>query len=240
MSGDQLTADQQRWVEAAAPYVTMMARKFAARLRHMSVDELRSAGYEGLVQAALRYDPAIGVPFRAFAHHRVRGAMLDACRRGAPRSRRHVRAIRALEATQALLEHAQRRLPPATAADQRSLKERVAAAGELVAQTTAAVLLARAVPIDPDQLVDPETGDVEDGIQRTQVRQAIDEALGACTEEERRLVQAIYYEGRSMHDYAKEIGKAVSTVSRSHAKVIKRLSRALRRKIGGGVGQPIS
>ena len=53
----------------------------AARIPHASIDELQSAGYEGLIEAAMRYDPSIGVPFASYAHFRVRGAMIDAARR---------------------------------------------------------------------------------------------------------------------------------------------------------------
>ncbi len=41
----------------------------------------------GLVKAAKGYDPASGVPFRAYAIHRIRGAVTDAARRAYPVSR---------------------------------------------------------------------------------------------------------------------------------------------------------
>ena len=47
----------------------------------------------GLIDAAGRYKPALGVPFDAFARRRVHGAMLDALRDldWAPRSLRRLR-----------------------------------------------------------------------------------------------------------------------------------------------------
>ena len=47
----------------------------------------------GLVEAARRYKPALGVPFDAFARRRVHGAMVDALRGmdWAPRSVRRMR-----------------------------------------------------------------------------------------------------------------------------------------------------
>ena len=47
-------------------------------------DELVASGREGLLDAARRYDPVRGVPFKLYANYRVRGAMLDGVRRAAP------------------------------------------------------------------------------------------------------------------------------------------------------------
>lgn len=48
------------------------------------VENLQAAGTLGLVEAAGHYDEARGVPFRAFAHARIRGAILDELRRNCP------------------------------------------------------------------------------------------------------------------------------------------------------------
>jgi RNA polymerase sigma factor for flagellar operon FliA len=47
---------------------------------HLDRSELLSAGRLGLTEAAIRYEPSTGVPFGAFAMHRIRGAVLDATR----------------------------------------------------------------------------------------------------------------------------------------------------------------
>jgi len=47
---------------------------------HLDRSELLSAGRLGLTEAAIRYEPSTGVPFGAFAIHRIRGAVLDATR----------------------------------------------------------------------------------------------------------------------------------------------------------------
>ena len=57
------------------------------------MSELISVGVLGLIDAAGRYRPSLGVPFDAFARRRVQGAMLDALREldWAPRSLRRMR-----------------------------------------------------------------------------------------------------------------------------------------------------
>lgn len=48
------------------------------------VENLEAAGTLGLVEAAGNYDESRGVPFRPYAHARVRGAILDELRRNCP------------------------------------------------------------------------------------------------------------------------------------------------------------
>lgn len=48
------------------------------------VENLEAAGALGLVEAAGNYDEGRGVPFRPYAHARVRGAILDELRRNCP------------------------------------------------------------------------------------------------------------------------------------------------------------
>jgi RNA polymerase sigma factor (sigma-70 family) len=69
-------------VEAHLDLVSLIARS-VKRLLPPSVDfeELEQAGRVGLWQAAGRYQPGRRIPFRAYAQFRIRGAMLDTCRR---------------------------------------------------------------------------------------------------------------------------------------------------------------
>jgi RNA polymerase sigma factor for flagellar operon FliA len=62
-----------------------LVRALAHRLRRrlpaqVEIAELVSVGVLGLIDAATRYEPSLGVPFDAFARQRVHGAMLDALR----------------------------------------------------------------------------------------------------------------------------------------------------------------
>lgn len=233
MTTARLTPEQSAWVEQAYPKVTNIAKLVYRQTSNLSVEELVSAGTEGLIAAALRYDPEAGVPFPAFAYYRVRGAMIDAARRANPGSRQRRRAILALQASQALLEHAERKMPDASEGDHRSLRERVAAAAEIVAQTTTAVVLARIAPVDPDHVVDTSNEDAEAEMHNAEIREALAAAVSTCSEEERLLIDALYCRGLSMHEYAAETGKSVSTVSRHHAKLVASLGEQLRTRYSG-------
>ncbi len=218
---------QRRRAESALGRVDVLARVLAPQVSHLSEEELRSAGFEGLLAAAKRYEPSSGVPFVGFAHHRIRGAMIDAARRASPAVRRRSRALRQLEATQALLEEAQKSQAQRGASDTRTLAERVQAAADLVQRTTAAVIASKAAPTDPDAVPERETS-VEEVVVEKQLREHLREAVQGLPESDRALVAAIYDEGLSMGEYGERIGKSRSTVCRHHARILGRLGKRLR------------
>jgi RNA polymerase sigma factor for flagellar operon FliA len=74
--------------------VKTLASRLASRLpSQVEVSELISVGVIGLIDAAGRFKPSLGVPFDAFARRRIHGAMLDSLRDldWAPRAVRKLR-----------------------------------------------------------------------------------------------------------------------------------------------------
>lgn len=60
------------------PAVEYVARKVASGLpRHISIDDLKSAGQFGLLDAINKFDPDRGYKFETYALTRIRGAILD-------------------------------------------------------------------------------------------------------------------------------------------------------------------
>lgn len=58
--------------------VERVARAMVRRLpAHVRLDDLRSAGAEGLMDAAARFDPSRGKSFASFAEWRIKGAIYD-------------------------------------------------------------------------------------------------------------------------------------------------------------------
>lgn len=77
----QLTDEQERLVIDHVGWAKNVAGQ-AARSLPIDFDEAVGVGNEGLVQAALRYDPAQG-EFKTYAYRRIRGAIIDHCRKDA-------------------------------------------------------------------------------------------------------------------------------------------------------------
>jgi RNA polymerase sigma factor for flagellar operon FliA len=93
-------------VLAHVDLVKTLANRLGRRVpSHVEVSELVSVGVLGLIDAASRFQPSLGVPFDAFARRRIHGAMLDALR-GLDRVPRSVRRLqRTVDATLTRLRH---------------------------------------------------------------------------------------------------------------------------------------
>jgi RNA polymerase sigma factor for flagellar operon FliA len=199
----RLSAEQRGWVEAFAPRVSVIARGLRRSIG-LPCDELESAGFEALARAALRYDPATGTPFAAYAYYRVRGAMLDAARNAFPDHRRARRVLHLIEVKEELA--AARLRPPD---DPRNLHERALEAEALAQEVTAATLLSQIFGGEDD--VDPD------------LRLALAGAVARLTDDERAMIDAIYVHGTSLSEHAGALGTSVSTVSRRHQRLLRRL-----------------
>ena len=205
--------------------VDHLARSIAPRVTRIGEDELRSIGYEALVRCSQRYDPELGGSFRTFAHHRVRGAMIDASRRAVPGLRQRTRALRALEATQEMLERV-RRGEGGDGADPRRLEQRVAEVAELVAQTTAVVMLVSSQTRDPEAIAGTHPSDLDAALDDAKVRERVQGAIDRyCTESEREVVRGLYEDDLSMSELGERLGVHKSTVSRRHAEALRKLSK---------------
>lgn len=70
--------------------VERTAHRIYRRLpRHIQLEDLRAAGFEGLWKAIRSFSPEKGVPFEAYATMRVRGHIIDELRNTDELSRRH-------------------------------------------------------------------------------------------------------------------------------------------------------
>jgi RNA polymerase sigma factor for flagellar operon FliA len=215
---DPLTAEQRRLVERAHRSVGPLANRIARQLG-ADEQELEGVGAEALVMAVRRYRPDTGVSFEAFAHYRVRGAMIDWFRKSNRAGRQRRRAQVALETTQALLEEA------AEGTDERAtLAERVRAAKRLVERTTAAVLVTR-TSVDVDTQSGPN---FESAMETRQTWSRVRDEIEALPPEERQLIRWIYTDGLTMKQAGERTGMSPATMSRRHTRVIGKLAERLR------------
>lgn len=125
----------------------------------LQLDELRSFGREGLLDAARRYDPDRGVPFKGYASFRVRGAMLDGVRSASRLPRRVHRQLRALESSARLSEGTGEDLLAAPPAPGSGAGDAERALDAQLASMATAMAIGLAAPLDssvPDGGSDPE------------------------------------------------------------------------------------
>lgn len=210
-------------LDLVAIVARQVSRELGTAARHL--EDLESAGREGLVSAAKRFDPERGVPFRRFANHRVRGAMIDLLRRESSLPRPTRERLHKMESALSLNEAASEEMaaPSAVSADAR-LAEHLA---NLATAMATGLLCERA--LDDGESVAVAGGEnVEDTLAREQLREVVRAAVDALPEQERKMVVGHYYEGRRFDEVAAEMGLSKSWGSRLHSRAVARLTERLR------------
>ena len=222
-----------------------LVRALAGRLAHrvpsqVEVSELISVGVLGLIDAASRFKPTLGVPFDAFARRRIHGAMLDALRDldWAPRSVRKMG--RTMDGTVARLRHDMGREPE---------EKEIAGAlnvseseyGKILDQLKTAELATIRQSTNEDGTsslevaVDPGEGPYA-RLEREELRQLLAEAITELPDRERQILALYYQEELTLAEIGEVIGVGESRVSQLRTQAIGRLRSRLaaRMRMPGG------
>ena len=182
-------------------------------------DDLRGWGFQGRLEAKQRFDATRGVRFSAFAHYRIRGAILDGVRSQGFLRRRAYARLKALEATDAVSEQLAEehgdRAPM-------SAEARAEALDVTLGKITAAFLIS-AVGQGEDRA--PEAPDQQ--LESAEVKGMVQKGLGELPERERTLLEAVYFEGATIEAVGLRMGLSKSWASRLHAKALDRLRKHL-------------
>jgi RNA polymerase sigma factor FliA len=207
-----------------------MAREMGGGL---SVDDLESAGREGLVRAAQRFDGQRGVTFRTFANHRIRGAVLDALRREATIPRRARKRLLAMQAALDLNENAAEEMaaPAAPGAPPKTHNHfDLRLADHLANLATAMSLgLVAETALEDEQAVAIDRAEpVDETVERTEQRARLRAAVASFPDPERTLLERHYFDGERFDLVAKELGLSKSWASRLHTRAVARLTDRLR------------
>lgn len=212
--------------------VDIVARQVARSVgAAVELDDLLGFGREGLLDAARRFDPERGVPFRSYANYRVRGAVLDGVRTMSRLPRRAHERINGLRAatrvSEGALEDTAAPPPPgSTAADaERALSEHLAG----MATAMAVGLVAPASRDERGDLTTVSTDDSpEEATARAELLAVVRTAIDGLPPQEAELVRRHYLEGERFDHVAKDLGLSKSWASRLHTRAIGRLGKRLR------------
>jgi RNA polymerase sigma factor for flagellar operon FliA len=215
-------------IQEGMPVVDLLAHQLRRQLGSVDLDDLRSAGHEGLVGAARSFDASLGVPFRRWANLKVRGAMIDALRSQGGIPRRIYARLRAIEAADRVSEataEEETQTPVTTPA------EADARLGGYLARlaTAMAVGLVAEATSDAEDAVDPVLS-AEEQLAAHELGNLVRSAVDKQPEAERHLVKRHYFDGVTFDEAAKELGLSKSWASRLHARAIEGIARELKRQ----------
>ena len=215
-----------------------LVKAMACRLRRrlpsqVEMSELVSVGVLGLIDAATRYQPTLGVPFDAFARRRIQGAMLDALRGldWVPRSVRKMQ--RQSEEVTARLRQTLGREPES--------EEIAAAMGVSIDDYTHLLDEIRTIEVavarpshsdgEPTSLIDLviDSGSGQQvQLERAELRQHLARALRQLPERERQVLSLSYVQELTLSEIGKVFGVGESRVSQIRTQAILRLRSLLR------------
>jgi RNA polymerase sigma factor for flagellar operon FliA len=227
--------------------VKSLARRLFQRLpSQVSLEDLISAGLLGLMEAANRYQPSLGVPFEAYARRRIHGAMLDALRAldWAPRSlrrlRRDVDSAIATVRSRTGEEPDEQAIAVELGIPQRRYEETME---RLRTLESGAAREVEAHAADGTPLIelcaDPGESAFET-IERSQLRRHLAAAIEQLPERERQILALYYEEEMTLAEIGETIGVCESRVCQLRGVAESRLRTLLRASLAlpGGPGRP--
>lgn len=217
---------EEELVRTNLPLVHYAVADIAAKIpRHVSRDDLVSAGMAGLAQAARNFDAERGISFDRYASTRIRGALLDELR-SCDWASRSVRS-RARQVTNAVedLQTKYGRMPT---------NEEIASHLNMDAGAVEAVTedVHRAVVLNYDSMVVdggaeeilPADQRSPDSIILERERQSyLHDSIDALPERLRVVVEGYFFQERPMKELADELGVTESRVSQMRAEALELL-----------------
>ena len=229
MKNDWLTEKKQAerdWlIEKHKPMVLHLAKKISQSLPFSpDFEDLVAYGQLGLVEASERFDATRGNSFGTFAFYRIKGAIYDGLREMGAISRS--RSFRfAANANDLLM----------TEVDDTTYNAGVATVGDEVKAVEK--LVDSLIPIyflsldaEGAMEVRDEAAFTPADFEQQDLLESVKKVLDEIEPEESEMLKKIYFQHLSMTDLAAQMGVTKSWVSRLHARAIKHLQAALKKR----------
>jgi RNA polymerase sigma factor FliA len=221
------TTARNTLVEHYMPLVNKLAEIIARRLwPRVSVDELASAGYDGLISAVGAFDPGRGVKFETFCRQRILGAIRDWQREIDPLGRSGRSFERALNAAEERFQAERGRVPTST-----ELARKMGISLGRFIKMKKTVLASHCVPLEATGErgedsrvsslvpVDPGPGPAQH-TERELIREYLTRGL---KEQDRLILTLYYYEKLTMAAIGSVLGVSESRVCQRHAEIMDQL-----------------
>jgi len=212
----------------------VMRMKFGLS-NQVTIDELRSHGMIGLLDALKKFDYKRGLQFETYASLRIRGAILDGLRENdwIPRSIRD--KAKKIEKAYIDLEQKNLRTPTDEEVIEYLSVDREYFYNSLH-ETSFMNYLSLDEPIDNDQentrksFISDNSDTIEERINKQHLKDVLGKAIDKLPEKERLIVTLYYYEELNLTEISEILSLSTSRISQLHTKAIYRLRGALGRQ----------
>ena len=221
--------DRNATILAYYPLVRTIAYRIAKRIpSNQDVEEFINIGVLGLIDAAERFDPTRGVPFKSYAEIRIQGSIVDALRAAdwTPRSVR--RKANRIEAARSQL---------ARKLDREPSRDELAKALEIAPEkydnlrdeALIRKVVSSSLPVGPDSTTTIEeqvsTGepDIEELWVEYEVKAEVVDAIRLLPRKERIAVNLYYLKGLTLKEIGATLGVTESRACQLRSQGVKRL-----------------
>jgi RNA polymerase sigma factor FliA len=223
--GEKKQAERDWLIEKHKPMVLHLAKKISQSLPFSpDFEDLVAYGQLGLVEASERFDATRGNSFGTFAFYRIKGAIYDGLREMGAISRS--RSFRfAANANDLLMTEADDTTYNAGAA---TVDDEVKAVEKLVDSLIPIYFLS--LDAEGAMEVRDDAAFTAADFEQQDLLESVKKVLEEIEPEESEMLRKIYFQHVSMTDLAAQMGVTKSWVSRLHARAIKHLQAALKKR----------
>ncbi|MEO1498408.1 MAG: sigma-70 family RNA polymerase sigma factor [Planctomycetota bacterium] len=187
------------------------------------LDDLIAYGELGLAQAVRDFDPDRRVEFGTFAYYRIRGAIYDGLAKMTWTSRAQYRRLRYEQlAEEALVDQA-------NDAPGDDLGSNAAWFRGVTDRLVGVYLTSQVSDGESEEPTPPDPGDSAPAIvAQREISERLLNLVDELPHVERRLIRAVYLDGKTLDQAGKQLGFSRSWASRLHARALEGLARALK------------
>ncbi|MGE4492437.1 MAG: FliA/WhiG family RNA polymerase sigma factor [Syntrophotalea sp.] len=237
--------EKDRLIKSHLHMVSFLTERMVSQVpAFMTREDIASAAMVGLVDAANRFKPSMGVLFKTFAEKRMRGAVLDEVRRMDWFSRsmrqKQSRVCHAIESLEKRLGR-----PPEEAEVATEMDMSLDAYRQLLGEVSylGCVSLHETIedtadgPSLLDSIEDPNSPCPVEMVENSQLTQELARQIDRLTEKERLVVSLLYYEELSQKEIAEVMELSEGRVSQLHSQALLKLRTYIRRAQGDAAAQ---
>jgi RNA polymerase sigma factor for flagellar operon FliA len=206
------------------PLVGYLANAYGDRSGLVAREDLASAGAMALIMAADTFDPERGVPFGAYARRRILGAFTDEMRARDWASRTIRTRAKGTTAVRDALSMSLGRTPTTEeiamtlGVDTQTVVESLADASRVITSFDDDVTVQA---VRSDELLPEEI------LEQNENARMVNLAVSALPERTRFIIQAVYFEERTVRSVADELGVSHSAISQKRAQGVRLLRETL-------------